>query len=92
MVRVIPAGIAFGVVFAILTEATYWIQWDGVVTALQSQQIGPALRLIMSHDLPGMAIGSAAVFSVGLFILAWPPRQKTIPIVEQARTPVAQGR
>jgi serine/threonine protein kinase len=90
--RVVPAAILVGTVFAILKDATNRIKWDGVITALQNQQIGRALQLMTSHDLPGFAIGAAAVFSVGLFILAWPPKPQTMPIVEQVRTPVAQGR
>ena len=90
--RVIPAGLAFGMVFAMLMEGTYRIRWDSVVESLSRNQIGPALQVIISGDLVGFAIGSAAAFSAALFILAWPPKPQTIPIVEQVRTSVAQGR
>ena len=92
VIRVLPAGFALGMVFAMLMEGTRRIQWEQVVESLNRKQVGPALQAILSGDMIACSIGSAVAFSAALFILAWPPRQKAIPIVEQVRTPVAQGR
>ncbi|MFT4554768.1 MAG: protein kinase domain-containing protein [Planctomycetales bacterium] len=88
--RVIPVVMSFSMVFGLLTQGTYRVRWDAVVESLNRHQIGPALQALLSDELVGCSIGSAVAFSVGLFILAWPPRRESVVITEQVRTPVAQ--
>jgi len=88
--RVIPVVMSFSMVFGLLTQGTYRVRWDAFVDSLNRHQIGPALQAILSDELVGCSIGSAVAFSVGLFILAWPPRRESVVIAEQVRTPVAQ--
>ena len=91
LAKVPLACIPFGMTFGLLMEAFYRVSWAGVSDGIRQEKVGLILEeFLPNNDFIPCLIGAAVAFSVGLLILAWPPRRESAVIVEQVRTPVAQ--
>lgn len=91
LARVPAAFLPFGATFGLLTEAFYRVSWGRVSDGIRQEKVGLILEeFLRSSDFIPSLIGAAVAFSVGLLILAWPPRRESVAIAEQVRTPVAQ--
>lgn len=91
LLRVPVAGAAMMGAFAVVMECAWHFNWMGFGQAINMGHFGRLLTLVFDDDLvPAMIFGPLLV-SVGLVVLSWPPRLRSLPGIPMQARPAPQN-